>query len=279
MELQNKLFLKKTQKNIRSTRIFVFFCHFLLIIVFALIGGMNKRMDIELYPTILFLLFGEATAIIADWAMFNTGGRYDFKVKSILDSTAIVTVTAYDSCGVDIDKWDQILEIDQWEELLKEQELEKNNNDLSYFIGKTSTFMKERFNYSVLVSVYLFYLVSLFFWKIGEYLDIIDYYNLNSILFFSIINFLVAFILLTHLFTGVNGFIELSFGNQAGNFIPAKVSVLNSNGRRIKEDTVIEMLVSKSDRHINILGSSFYSGTIENSKLRIAFQNNKTAIL
>ena len=279
MELQNKLFLKKTQKNIRSTRIFVFFCHFLLIIVFALIGGMNKRMDIELYPTILFLLFGEATAIIADWAMFNTGGRYDFKVKSILDSTAVVTVTAYDSCGVDIDKWDQILDIDQWEELLKEQELKKNNNDLSYFIGETSTFMKERFNYSVLVSVYLFYLVSLFFWKIWEYLDIIDYYNLNSILFFSIINFLVAFILLTHLFTGVNGFIELSFGNQAGNFIPAKVSVLNSNGRRIKEDTVIEMLVSKSDRHINILGSSFYSGTIENSKLRIAFQNNKTAIL
>ena len=236
-------------------------------------------MDIELYPTMLFLLFGEATAIIADWAMFNTGGRYDFKVKSILDSTAVVSVTAYDSCGVDIDKWDQILEIDQWEELLKEQELEKNNNDLSYFIGKTSTFMKERFNYSVLVSVYLFYLFSLFLWKIGEYLDIIDYYNLNSILFFSIINFLVAFILLTHLFTGVNGFIELSFGNQAGNFIPAKVSVLNSNGRRIKEDTVIEMLVSKSDRHINILGSSFYGGTIENSKLRIAFQNNKTAIL
>ena len=52
-----------------------------------------------------------------------------------LNSTAVVTVTAYDSCGVDIDKWDQILEIDQWEELLKEQELKKNNNDLSYFIG------------------------------------------------------------------------------------------------------------------------------------------------
>ena len=71
MELQNKLFLKKTQKNIRSTRIFVFFCHFLLIIVFALIGGMNKRMDIELYPTMLFLLFGEDNVIIADCDMFN----------------------------------------------------------------------------------------------------------------------------------------------------------------------------------------------------------------